>query len=109
MIVLLFFFSSRRRHTRCALVTGVQTCALPISREVYAYAASKAAIHWMVKSLAKRLGPENITVNAIAPGFFESEMTVITSEEMRQMVVSMVPRRREIGRASCRERGGQYV
>src|SRR3546814_9014094 len=29
-IFLLFFFSSRRRHTRCALVTGVQTCALPI-------------------------------------------------------------------------------
>src|SRR3546814_9520545 len=28
--MLLFFFSSRRRHTRCALVTGVQTCALPI-------------------------------------------------------------------------------
>src|SRR3546814_3266874 len=30
MYVFLFFFSSRRRHTRCALVTGVQTCALPI-------------------------------------------------------------------------------
>src|SRR3546814_3677140 len=30
-VFLLFFFSSRRRHTRCALVTGVQTCALPIS------------------------------------------------------------------------------
>src|SRR3546814_9701715 len=29
-MVLFFFFSSRRRHTRCALVTGVQTCALPI-------------------------------------------------------------------------------
>src|SRR3546814_1176064 len=29
---MIFFFSSRRRHTRCALVTGVQTCALPISR-----------------------------------------------------------------------------
>src|SRR3546814_20736727 len=28
-----FFFSSRRRHTRCALVTGVQTCALPISSQ----------------------------------------------------------------------------
>src|SRR3546814_4183828 len=28
--LILFFFSSRRRHTRCALVTGVQTCALPI-------------------------------------------------------------------------------
>src|SRR3546814_3172326 len=31
LVCLVFFFSSRRRHTRCALVTGVQTCALPIS------------------------------------------------------------------------------
>src|SRR3546814_10048404 len=30
IMIVLFFFSSRRRHTRCALVTGVQTCALPI-------------------------------------------------------------------------------
>src|SRR3546814_12308766 len=32
-VILAFFFSSRRRHTRCALVTGVQTCALPIYRQ----------------------------------------------------------------------------
>src|SRR3546814_11610395 len=32
-----FFFSSRRRHTRCALVTGVQTCALPISPRLVAH------------------------------------------------------------------------
>src|SRR3546814_8202009 len=32
MQCIVFFFSSRRRHTRCALVTGVQTCALPICR-----------------------------------------------------------------------------
>src|SRR3546814_15728183 len=31
VVFFVFFFSSRRRHTRCALVTGVQTCALPIS------------------------------------------------------------------------------
>src|SRR3546814_9665193 len=31
VLIYIFFFSSRRRHTRCALVTGVQTCALPIS------------------------------------------------------------------------------
>src|SRR3546814_2229565 len=31
LLIFCFFFSSRRRHTRCALVTGVQTCALPIS------------------------------------------------------------------------------
>src|SRR3546814_15411172 len=34
MLILFIFFSSRRRHTRCALVTGVQTCALPISDTV---------------------------------------------------------------------------
>src|SRR3546814_15575244 len=32
VVFVIFFLSSRRRHTRCALVTGVQTCALPISR-----------------------------------------------------------------------------
>src|SRR3546814_20601147 len=41
--VLVFFFSSRRRHTRCALVTGVQTCALPISPGVIADALEKEA------------------------------------------------------------------
>src|SRR3546814_2154515 len=33
-VLVVFFFSSRRRHTRCALVTGVQTCALPISTPI---------------------------------------------------------------------------
>src|SRR3546814_3909785 len=35
-VVMLVFFSSRRRHTRCALVNGVQTCALPICRDARA-------------------------------------------------------------------------
>src|SRR3546814_7820076 len=42
--MLFFFFSSRRRHTRCALVTGVQTCALPISH----WAALDQAVDWIV-------------------------------------------------------------
>jgi NAD(P)-dependent dehydrogenase (short-subunit alcohol dehydrogenase family) len=63
-------------------------------REVYSYQASKGAIHWLTKSLAKKLGPDHITVNAIAPGFFESDMTVIKDQAMRQMVESMVPRGR---------------
>ncbi len=63
-------------------------------RETYAYAAAKAGLHHVSKSLAKRLGPENITVNVIAPGFFPSEMTKITSDEMHQMLVGMIPRRR---------------
>src|SRR3546814_7302980 len=36
-----FFFSSRRRHTRCALVTGVQTCALPIYRRFTAHICAR--------------------------------------------------------------------
>lgn len=63
-------------------------------KENYAYQASKSAIHWMAKGLAKRLGRDNITANVIAPGFFESEMTVIASDEMRKMVEGMVPRGR---------------
>jgi NAD(P)-dependent dehydrogenase (short-subunit alcohol dehydrogenase family) len=63
-------------------------------REVYSYQASKGAIHWLTKSLAKKLGSDNITVNAIAPGFFESDMTVIIDDNMRKMVESMVPRGR---------------
>src|SRR3546814_6904239 len=39
-----FFFSSRRRHTRCALVTGVQTCALPISLAGIAAAAPDVVV-----------------------------------------------------------------
>src|SRR3546814_9906882 len=39
-----FFFSSRRRHTRCALVTGVQTCALPILNDVGSGLGTAAAI-----------------------------------------------------------------
>src|SRR3546814_7062984 len=45
VVLFCFFFSSRRRHTRCALVTGVQTCALPISsfqRKLESHAAGEA-------------------------------------------------------------------
>src|SRR3546814_19306556 len=44
--MIVFFFSSRRRHTRCALVTGVQTCALPISAaaQLTATAGEKRAL-----------------------------------------------------------------
>lgn len=63
-------------------------------KEVYAYQASKAALHWVTRSLARRLAPENVTVNVIAPGLFESDMTVIQGDEMRDMLTGAVPRRR---------------
>src|SRR3546814_2017555 len=46
-----FFFSSRRRHTRCALVTGVQTCALPILVDVSADAVRRAVDDCLVTDL----------------------------------------------------------
>src|SRR3546814_8299409 len=49
-----FFFSSRRRHTRCALVTGVQTCALPISFR--RRSMSKDLFGYTIPSLLRGLG-----------------------------------------------------
>src|SRR3546814_1055361 len=53
MLVWLFFFSSRRRHTRCALVTGFQTCALPISRRAREVAAGEAHLAHRVDDRAR--------------------------------------------------------
>ena len=66
-------------------------------KENYSYQAAKAGLHHMTGSLAKRLGPENITVNAIAPGFFPSRLTQI-SEAAMPTILAAVPRRR-IGEA----------
>jgi NAD(P)-dependent dehydrogenase (short-subunit alcohol dehydrogenase family) len=59
----------------------------------YSYSASKAAVHQLTRHLAKRLASEHITVNAIAPGPFESKMTafMMDSAEARELVEQMVP------------------
>src|SRR3546814_5404984 len=51
LAVVSFFFSSRRRHTRCALVTGVQTCALPI----YRCRAAQGGASGSIKALCRTL------------------------------------------------------
>src|SRR3546814_6691819 len=78
--LLFFFYSSRRRHTRCALVTGVQTCALPIWGTHGESEWTLERVYDMLsllKPLRTRLGGQ------LSGG--------------------------EIGRASCRERVCQYV
>src|SRR3546814_4249001 len=97
-VYMLFFFSSRRRHTRCALVTGVQTCALPIS-------------------LADQL--EQPAVDRREDGrVFDAQPDKLGDLEeaaVRQRLARQVPVRYsgsrwgKIGRASCRERVCQYV
>ncbi len=57
----------------------------------FAYSASKAAVHHMTRVLAVRLGERHITVNAVAPGPFESRMTEWLLDKMRDTIVKRCP------------------
>ncbi|HRD55363.1 MAG TPA: 3-oxoacyl-[acyl-carrier-protein] reductase [Parachlamydiaceae bacterium] len=58
------------------------------------YAASKAAIIGFTKALAKELAPRNILVNCIAPGFIETPMTDVLTEEQRKAILEGIPLKR---------------
>lgn len=59
--------------------------------ETYAYSASKAALHHMTRVLARQLAPRRITVNAVAPGPFESKMMAATLDRFRDEIVGTCP------------------
>jgi NAD(P)-dependent dehydrogenase (short-subunit alcohol dehydrogenase family) len=61
------------------------------SLETYSYSASKAAVHQMTRVLAGRLGRQHITVNAIAPGPFESKMMAATLESFGDEIAASAP------------------
>src|SRR3546814_6978416 len=105
MCDILLFFSSRRRHTRCALVTGVQTCALPIcalpqtiSSDAtgtlvvtgynYDPATGEGSVAYVYTLTDNTLDANGTTVS------FDLTITDADGDE--------------IGRASCRERACQY-
>src|SRR3546814_7074914 len=83
-----FFFSSRRRHTRCALVTGVQTCALPIFGHF-----DMDAFNDLVLAEALKMNRDPVLRTNI---YFDLsyDNSILAGK---------------IGRASCRERVCQYV
>src|SRR3546814_1800730 len=98
--LVLFFFSSRRRHTRCALVTGVQTCALPISFDaVQLDVQQKLFAGWGAE--VKTLGQTYIPVLRSGMGGVATELNKTGTEILKFA--------QQIGRASCRERVCQYV
>ena len=55
------------------------------------YSSSKSAIYGFTKSLAKEVASRNITVNAISPGFIETDMTDKLSDEQKQSIISAIP------------------
>src|SRR3546814_2783380 len=89
-----FFFSSRRGHTGCALVTGGQTCALPILTP-------------FVPSLWKHRSSSCGAERKNGPSTSSGRTVVLGGSAMRTVLPPI--RRREIGRAACRERVCQYV
>src|SRR3546814_1443687 len=98
-MIVCVFFSSRRRHTRCALVTGVQTCALPIS----------AKVHLKVKSNWTRASIYNV-VGKVSGSDYPDEWIIRGNHHdawvngAQDPVSGFVALLEEIGRASCRER-----
>jgi len=55
------------------------------------YAASKAALLGAAKSIAREYASRNVTVNAIAPGFIETDMTHAMTPEMKEQISNMIP------------------
>ena len=55
------------------------------------YAASKAGLIGLTKSLARELASRNVTVNAVAPGFIETDMTEVLSDKVKEASVSQIP------------------
>src|SRR3546814_16036401 len=109
-----FVFSSRRRHTRCALVTGVQTCALPI---IMTFAKANDLLRLAQLAASRRLG---ISLEEISQEFGISHRTaqrmtsalednfanvvVVEDDDRRRRWRIQSPIPEQIGRASCRAR-----
>src|SRR3546814_21042356 len=120
-----FFFSSRRRHTRCALVTGVQTCALPIFDPAWPK-MSIADANAELTDPGARFEMETVAVGGIPTRVWKNaphdtgalldlsrthgdRLFTILDDERVTYEANTRATATQIGRASCRERVCPYV
>src|SRR3546814_17737777 len=126
MFCLLFFlFSSRRRHTRCALVTGVQTCALPILSSAQ---GRRSCVHLFLlffcsadaRPHRQAFNPPALKRRFRVPSLLPTSRPALPSTSWATPNCGPAATiigsygafsafRAKIGRASCRERVGRYV
>src|SRR3546814_1080256 len=115
---MLFFFASRRRHTRCALVTGVQTCALPILSRSHGVRANVICpgfvrtplVEKQIPEQARELGisEEDVIKKVMLKETVDGEFT--TTADVAELAVLRSEERR-VGKecvSTCRSRWSQY-
>src|SRR3546814_19320466 len=92
--VFIFFFSSRRRHTRCALVTGVQTCALPILQKMtmrFLLGHSETAVREIAQGVApadQRIWGQALDIMSDIPTFWYSLADAERSKPMHVVLTA---------------------
>src|SRR3546814_8055789 len=94
---MVFFFSSRRRHTRCALVTGVQTCALPICLRGSRYASLPVMRGYFgigVEGISKPMNVGNLfrSAHAFGADFVFAIAPAVNLRELHKSDTSETPR-----------------
>src|SRR3546814_3615679 len=108
-----FFFSSRRRHTRCALVTGVQTCALPIFPFIQAHLEDNDAEELALKADAEYEFEGNDWIDSLKVGVRYSDR----NQNVRYSTFNWTPiaasrsEERRVGKecvSTCRSRWSPY-
>src|SRR3546814_1522459 len=108
MVLFFVFFSSRRRHTRCELVTGVQTCALPIFESALALVHQRFSTNtfpsWPLAH-PYRMIAHNGEINTLRGNI----NWMHAREALCRSALLGEDLKKKIGRASCRERVCQYV
>ena len=92
---LLKFFSKKMVKNKSGRIINISSTSAAIGNKGQAnYAAAKSGLEAFSRSLARELAPRNITVNCVAPGFIETNMTEKLNENQKNLILSKIPMNR---------------